>query len=83
MSAGVPWHEILPIPRGWRSEKILTARLGEEFSLDSPFHRTPFNNLQASPPNIMIREPGKIAKPGIAVYSLLVFKKRPPVKRGG
>jgi len=42
MSAGVPWHEILPIPRGWLSEKILTARLGEEFSLDSPFHRTPF-----------------------------------------
>src|SRR5215813_7038170 len=39
MSAGVPWPEILPIPRGWLSEKILAARLGENSSLDVPFHR--------------------------------------------
>jgi hypothetical protein len=42
MSAGVPWHEIVPVPRGWLSEKNLAARLGEDFSLDIPFHRTGF-----------------------------------------
>jgi hypothetical protein len=42
MSAGVPWHEIVPVPRGWLSENILAARLGEDFSLDIPFHRTDF-----------------------------------------
>jgi hypothetical protein len=43
MSAGVPWRQILPIPRGWLSENILAARLGEGFSFDIPFHRTGFN----------------------------------------
>jgi len=37
-----PWHQIHPIPRGWLSENILAARLGEDFSLDIPFHRTGF-----------------------------------------
>jgi hypothetical protein len=32
---------LLPVSRGWLSgKKYLAARLGEEFSLDSPFHRT-------------------------------------------
>src|SRR5262245_21831109 len=47
MSAGVPWHEIVPVPRGWLSESILAARLGEEFSLDIPFHRTGFIKTDA------------------------------------
>jgi hypothetical protein len=42
MSAVAPWHQIHPIPRGWLSENILAARLGEDFSLDIPFHRTGF-----------------------------------------
>jgi hypothetical protein len=47
MSAGVPLHEIVPVPRGWLSENILAARLGEDFSLDIPFHRTGFIRADA------------------------------------
>jgi hypothetical protein len=36
------WRQILPIPRGWLSEKILAAGSGEEFSLDILVHRTAF-----------------------------------------
>jgi integrase len=43
MGVGVPWHKILPIPRGWLSENILAARLGKDFSLDITFHRTNFS----------------------------------------
>lgn len=35
-----PRHQLFSIARGWLSEKTLAARSGEEFSLDSPFHRT-------------------------------------------
>jgi len=42
-----PWHQIHPIPRGWLSENILAARLGEDFSLDIPFHRTGFTSADA------------------------------------
>jgi hypothetical protein len=47
MSAGVPRHKILPLSRGWLSENILAARLGEDFSLDIPFHRTGFTSADA------------------------------------
>jgi hypothetical protein len=47
MSAVAPWHQIHPIPRGWLSENILAARLGEDFSLDIPFHRTGFIGANA------------------------------------
>jgi chromate transporter len=46
MSAGVPRHKILPVSRGWLSENILAARLGENFSLDITFHRTFFSNAR-------------------------------------
>ena len=47
MSAGVPRHKILPVSRGWLSENILAARLGEDFSLDITFHRTGFIRADA------------------------------------
>src|SRR5215510_15136807 len=47
MSAGVPRHKLLPVSRGWLSENILAARLGENFSLDITFHRTGFTSADA------------------------------------
>jgi hypothetical protein len=62
MSAGVPWDQVLPVSRGWLSEDILAARLGENFPLDITFHRTrAFDPLMAF----------AVASGVIAVWTLL------------
>jgi hypothetical protein len=37
MSAGVPWHKILPIPRGWPSDKLWLPDQEDIFLLTAPF----------------------------------------------